>query len=109
MSEKLKHKTLIGLLWSFVDLMANQGIQFVIMIILARLLVPEHFGLIGMVMIFVALSQTLVDSGFSQALIREKKLSRIDYSTTFLFNIVFSVAVYLTIYLIAPFVSEFYS
>src|SRR5690625_2246028 len=108
-SEKLQSKTLKGLIWSFLDLMANQGIQFLIMIILARILVPEHFGLLGMIMIFVALSQTLVDSGFSQALIREEKVSRIDYSTTFIFNIVYSVAIFILIYLIAPLVSQFYS
>lgn len=107
--ENLKNKTLSGFLWSFIDLMANQGIQFVIMIILARLLVPEHFGLLGMVMIFVGLSQTLVDSGFSQALIREKKVHRIDYSTIFIFNLSFSVVIFLLIYLLAPLVSNFYN
>src|SRR5690625_2543110 len=108
-SEKLQSKTLKGLIWSFLDLMANQGIQFLIMIILARILIPEHFGLLGMVMIFVALSQTLVDSGFSQALIREEKVSRIDYSTTFIFNMAFSLMIFLIIYFVAPLVSQFYS
>ncbi|KKE79858.1 lipopolysaccharide biosynthesis protein [Bacilli bacterium] len=108
-NKQLQKKTLNGLIWSFVDLMANQGIQFIIMIILARLLLPEHFGLLGMVMIFVALSQTVVDSGFSQALIREKNVERIDYSTTFIVNIVFSIFIYTLIYFIAPLVSQFYS
>lgn len=108
-NRKLKQKTLTGFLWSFLDLIANQGIQFIIMIILARLLAPEHFGLIGMIMIFIALSQTLVDSGFSQALIREEKVSKIDYSTTFLFNMIFSLVVFIAIYFVAPLVSEFYS
>src|SRR5690625_4186973 len=108
-SEKLQSKTLKGLIWSFLDLMANQGIQFLIMIILARILIPEHFGLLGMVMIFVALSQTLVDSGFSQALIRERKVSSIDYSTTFIFNMAFSIGIFVLIYIIAPFISSFYS
>src|SRR5690625_3478504 len=108
-SEKLQSKTLKGLIWSFLDLMANQGIQFLIMIILARILIPEHFGLLGMIMIFVALSQTLVDSGFSQALIREEKVERKDYSTTFIFNVVFSVAIFVAIYFVAPLISKFYS
>lgn len=108
-NKKLQKKTLVGLIWSFIDLMANQGLQFFIMIILARLLLPEHFGLLGMVMIFVALSQTLVDSGFSQALIREKHVERIDYSTTYIFNILFSLIIYTLIYFIAPLVSQFYS
>src|SRR5699024_3632117 len=69
----------------------------------------EHFGLLGMVMLFVAISQTLVDSGFSQALIREKKVSRIDYSTTFIFNMIFSITIFLMIYFVAPLVGKFYS
>jgi len=105
----LHTKTLNGFMWSFIDLMANQGIQFIIMIILARLLVPEYFGLLGMVMIFVAISETLVDSGFSQALIREKKVNRIDYSTTFIFNMFFSLIIFLIIYFSAPVISNFYS
>lgn len=108
-NKQLQKKTLIGLIWSFVDLMANQGIQFIIMIILARLLLPEHFGILGMVMIFVALSETLIDSGFSQALIREKRVSKIDYSTVFVFNLTFSIAVFLLIYILAPLVSNFYN
>lgn len=108
-NKQLRQKTFIGFLWSFFDLIANQGMQFIIMIILARILVPEHFGLLGMVMIFVALSQTLVDSGFSQALIRERKVSSIDYSTTFIFNMAFSIGIFVLIYIIAPFISSFYS
>src|SRR5690625_4578897 len=108
-NKQLRQKALTGFMWSFIDLMANQGMQFIIMLILARILLPEHFGLLGMVMIFVALSQTLVDSGFSQALIREKVVNRIDYSTTFIFNMIFSIVVFLLIYFSAPFVSQFYS
>lgn len=108
-NKQLQQKALTGFIWSFLDLMANQGMQFIIMIILARFLSPEHFGLLGMVMIFVALSQALVDSGFSQALIREKYVNRIDYSTTFIFNMIFSIVIFLIIYLIAPYVSQFYS
>ncbi|MFC5711446.1 lipopolysaccharide biosynthesis protein [Thalassorhabdus alkalitolerans] len=108
-NNQLTHKTLKGLIWSFIDLMANQGIQFIILIILARLLVPEHFGLLGMVMIFVALSQTLVDSGFSQALIREEKVGQIDYSTTFYVNLSLSLIIFLMIFNLAPLVSGFFN
>lgn len=107
-NNQLRNKTLKGLLWSFIDLMANQGIQFIIMIILARLLLPEHFGILGMIMIFVALSQIFIDSGFSQALIREKEVTKIEYSTVFIVNITFSIVVFFIIYFIAPYVSEFY-
>lgn len=107
--DNLQQKTVKGLAWSFIEIMANYGIQFIVMIILARLLSPEHFGLLGMIMIFIALSQTLIDSGFSQALIREQSVSKIDYSTVFIFNLIFSVIIFLLIYFIAPLVSYFYS
>lgn len=109
MGQQLKNKTVTGIMWSFIDLMANQGIQFIIMIILARLLAPENFGLLGMVIIFISLSQTLIDSGFSQALIREKNVKRIDYSTVFIFNMLFSIIIFILIYCLAPFVSDFYN
>lgn len=105
----LKQKTLSGLFWSFIDLISKQGLQFIFMIVLARVLVPEHFGLLGMVMIFVALSQTLIDSGFSQALIREKNVEKKDFSTTFIFNMLFSIVIFILIYFMAPLISKFYS
>lgn len=67
----IKQKTLYGLKWSFADNFINQGVQFIVGIILARLLSPKEFGLIGMLTIFIAISQTFIDSGFSQALIRK--------------------------------------
>ena len=66
----LKQKTVSGLLWSFVDTMAGQGITFVVDIILARLLTPREFGLIGMITVFIAVSESFINSGFSSALIR---------------------------------------
>ncbi|SER60122.1 lipopolysaccharide biosynthesis protein [Salisediminibacterium halotolerans] len=108
MSSGLTNKTLKGLSWSFIDLIAKQGIQFLTLVLLARLLVPEHFGLIGMVMVFVALSHTLIDSGFGQALIREETLERIDYNTAFMYNFVFSALLAAAIFFSAPLISRFY-
>lgn len=104
----LKKKTIGGLFWSFGDLIGNQGIQFLIQIILARLLLPEHFGLIGMILVFIALSNSLVDSGFTQALIRERNASQTDYSTVFYFNLFVSVLIYGTLYAAAPSISGFF-
>lgn len=104
----LKKKTIGGLVWSFGDLIGNQGIQFLIQIILARLLLPEHFGLIGMILIFIALSNSLVDSGFTQALIRERHANQTDYSTVFYFNLVVSFLIYLILFLAAPAISRFF-
>lgn len=104
----LKKKTIGGLVWSFGDLIGNQGIQFLIQIILARLLLPEHFGLIGMILVFIALSNSLVDSGFTQALIRERNASQTDYSTVFYFNLFISVLIYGALYAAAPAISSFF-
>lgn len=104
----LKKKTIGGLLWSFVDLLGNQGIQFIIQVILARMLLPEHFGLIGMILVFIAISNSLIDSGFTQALIREQKVTQKDYSTVFYFNIIISLVIYLCLYTAAPHISLFF-
>ena len=87
----LKQKTISGLSWSFIGNISNYFIVFIVGIILARLLEPSDFGLIGMVVIFTALAQAFVDSGFSQALIRKQNCTQTDYSTVFYFN--FSVGI----------------
>lgn len=104
----LKKKTIGGLLWSFVDLLGNQGIQFIIQVILARMLIPDHFGLIGMILVFTAVSNSLIDSGFTQALIREQKVTQKDYSTVFYFNIIISLVIYLCLFAAAPQISLFF-
>lgn len=86
MSESLKSKTAKGVIWSSIERFSTQGIQFLIMIVMARLLTPEDYGLIGMVAIFLAVSQSLIDSGFSQALIRKQDRTETDNSTVFYFR-----------------------
>jgi len=76
---------------------------------MARLLTPDDYGLIGMLSIFLAISQSLIDSGFSQALIRKQNITEIDFSTVFYFNIVVSSSIYLLLYSFAPSVAEFYN
>ena len=108
MSDSLKSTATKGILWSFVERFSVQGVQFVIMIIMARLLTPEDYGLIGMLAVFLAVSQSLIDSGFSQSLIRKQNRTEIDNSTVFYFNIIVSVVLYLILFISAPFVSDFY-
>jgi O-antigen/teichoic acid export membrane protein len=79
----LKQKTVSGLVWSFIDTIAGQGITFIVGIILARILTPREFGLIGMITIFIAVSESFINSGFSNALIRKKDCTQADYSTVF--------------------------
>ena len=104
----LKKKTISGLFWTFSDLIANQGIQFIIQVILARLLVPKDFGIIGMITVFIAISQSFIDSGFTNALIREQKPSQEDYSTVFYFNLFMASLMYIVLFLSSGVISEFF-
>jgi O-antigen/teichoic acid export membrane protein len=104
----LKQKTVSGLTWSFIDNFSNQGISFIVGIVLARILSPAEFGLIGMITIFIAISQSLIDSGFSQALIRKKDCTETDYSTTFYFNVFVAFFLYFLLFALSKSISIFY-
>ena len=104
----LKNKTVSGLIWSFIDNFSRLGLNFVIGIILARLLTPREFGLIGMVTIFMALSESLVDSGFTKALIRKKDCTQTDYSTAFYFNLFVGIILYAVLFFSAGAISRFF-
>ncbi|WP_340103291.1 lipopolysaccharide biosynthesis protein [Rhodohalobacter sp. 8-1] len=105
----LKVEASIGVLWVAVERFGQQILQVVIFIILARLLTPEDFGLIAMLMIFFAIAQSFIDSGMGQALIREKEISDQDRSTVFWLNLLLSVAFYGLLYVGAPWIAEFYN
>ena len=109
MSDTLKQKATKGVLWSALERFSVQGVQFILMIFMARLLTPNDYGLIGMLSIFLAVAQSLIDSGFSQALIRKQNRTEVDNSTVFYFNIVASIVLYLVLFLIAPIVANFYN
>ncbi|WP_418878446.1 lipopolysaccharide biosynthesis protein [Xylanibacter rarus] len=109
MSDSLKSKTVKGVVWSSIERFSTQGVQFLIMIIMARLLTPKDYGLIGMLAIFLAVAQSLIDSGFSQALIRKQNRTDVDNSTVFYFNIIVSCSLYLILFISAPFVADFYN
>jgi len=105
----LKQKTVNGLLWSFIENFSNQGITFIVGIILARLLTPEEFGLIGMITIFIAISTSVINSGFSQALIRKKDCTDTDYSTVFYFNLLVGVVLFAILFFAAPLIAGFFN
>lgn len=109
MAESLKHKTFMGTVWSVVERFSVQGIGFIVMIIMARVLTPADYGLVGELTIFIAVSQSLVDSGFSQALIRKQDRTEVDNSTVFYFNIGVGISLYLLMFFCAPLIARFYS
>ncbi len=104
----LEHKAKKGLVWSSIDKFSTLFIQFAIGIILARLLMPEDFGLIGMIGIFMAISQSLVDSGFYTALVQKKDAGQRDFSTIFFFNISISILLYLILFACSGYIARFY-
>ena len=105
----LKNKALTGIFWSGIQQFGSQLISFIVSIFLARLLSPSEFGLVAMILVFIAISQTIIDSGLSQSLIRMDHPTTTDYSTIFYFNIFSSIGLYGLLFIIAPQISRFYN
>lgn len=104
----LRSKTTHSLKWSAIERIATQAIQLIVMLILGRIIGPQAFGLIGMLAIFIALAQTFIDSGFSNALIRKQDANEADYATTFYFSVAVAVFCYLLLFISAPYIADFY-
>src|SRR5690606_8340417 len=98
-----------GVIWTFTQQFSVQIINFGVQIILARLLMPEMFGLIAMLNVFIAVGQLLMDGGMTSSLIRTKNPDQLDYSTVFLTNIFVSIGIYILIFLFAPLIGSFYN
>ena len=108
MSTSLKQKTISGVIWSSLQRFGTMGISFISNIVLARLLTPDDYGCIGMLMIFIALSNTFIDGGFGSALIQKKRPTSEDYSTIFYWNIFLSIVLYAILFFCAPLIAGFY-
>ena len=105
----LKSTAIKGVVWSAVDKFAIQFGQFIVGIVLARILLPEDFGVIGMLTIFIALSQTFVESGLGTGLIQRQNRTHIDFSTVFVFNLAVSVFFYALLFFSAPYIASFFN
>lgn len=108
MAESLKDKTVKGTFWSAADAFLGHGVLLLVGIVLARLLSPEDYGLIGIVTIFTTLMYGIMDSGFSSALIRKQDITNEDYNTLFFFNLAVSIVLYTLLYLGAPWIAKFF-
>jgi teichuronic acid exporter len=104
----LKEKTAKGLGWGFVDNFLGTGVSALISIILARLLSPSDFGMVGMIAIFISVASSIMDSGFSGALIRKQNAGDADFNTVFYTNMVLGVILYIVLFFTAPAISSFY-
>jgi len=103
-----KHRAISGIAWSGIERFSVQGIQFIVQIILARLLTPDDYGVVAMLVVFLAIFQIFIDSGFSSALVQKHDRSEVDYSTVFYFNIGISVVLFLMFFFFAPLIAMFY-
>ncbi len=104
----LRKAAISGVFWTFTQQFSVQFISFGVQIILARLLMPEMFGLIAMINVFISIGQLLMDGGMTTSLIRTKEPNQLDYSTVFSANLLVSIVIYILVFFGAPFIGKFY-
>lgn len=108
MPQSVRSQLLKGVVWNFVEKLLIRGASFVIGIILARLLSPSDYGLIGMLAVFIAISNVFIEGGLAKALIQRQNCQDIDYSTAFVANVVMAICIYVVLYLCSPLIAGFY-
>lgn len=108
MTSSIKNKAVSATIWSTIDTFGRQGLQFVITLILARLLTPSDYGTVGLLAIFIGVAGVFIESGFSAALIQRREVSEVDISSVFYFNIVIALAASIGLSLVSPWIASFY-
>lgn len=108
MAENLKGRTVSGIIWSSIQKFGTMGISFISNMVLARLLTPDDYGCIGMLMVFIAIANTFVDGGFDSALIQKKEPTDSDYSTIFYWNMLVSTGLYFLLFITSPIIASYY-
>ena len=98
-----------NMLWRLAERLGAKGVEFVVSIVLARLLAPEVYGTIALVTVFITIMQVFVDGGLGNALIQKKDADEIDFSTVFYFNILFCLVLYILLYMVSPWIASFYN
>lgn len=109
MMHSLKEKAINGVIWNAISNFSSLGIEFIVGIILARLLTPKEFGLIGTITVVIVLSEVFVNSGFNQAIIRKQNCTQKDYSTAFFFNFIIATLFFLLLFFTAKPISIFFN
>src|SRR5665647_1473684 len=106
--QKIKSKVISSLFWKLMERGGTQGIQFIVQIILARLLLPEEFGTIALLTIFIYVANVFVQSGFNTALIQKKNANETDFSSVFYLSLFIAGVLYIILFISAPLIAEFY-
>ena len=109
MPESLKSQVIKGTIWNGLERFGTAFFLFLSNLVLARLLSPDDFGCIGMLMVFISVSDAIVDGGFGAALVQKKDVRSIDYSTIFIWNVIVSVALYIVLFISSPAIASFYN
>lgn len=109
MEESLKKKTVKGVGWSAVDNVAQYAVTFIVGIVLARLLSPDDYGLIGLIAIFTAVCTAVINGGFATALIRKVTVTDEDYNTVFIVNLCVSLFLYVLVFFLSPLIADFFN
>lgn len=108
MESNIKSKTLSSLIWKFAERCGAQLIQFVVQIVLARLLTPADYGLIGLITVFLTIALVFAQSGLGQALVQRKEINDTEFSTVFHFSFLFSIILYIILFFCSPLIAGFY-
>ena len=109
MAQQLRDKVASGVAWSVAEKLGSMALQMVVSIVVARLLLPEDFGVLAILTFFTALSIVVIDSGYSQTLIRKTEPTEADYKSVFIFNIGVSIALYALLVVISPLIASYYN
>lgn len=107
-SSTTKNKVFSGVIWTVLERFSASGVSFIVSIVLARVLMPDDYGLVAMVMIFITLADVFINSGFNTALIQKKDADELDFSTVFWCSMVMSIIIYASLFISAPLVADFY-
>lgn len=108
-NQSLRKKTISGVFWKLSERVSGQIVSFIVSIILARRLLPEDYGIIALVSVFITICDKLVISGFATSLIQKKDADNLDFSTVFFFSVVMSLVLYTLLFFCAPLIADFYS
>lgn len=104
-----KNKIISSLIWKFLERSGTQVVQFIIQLILARLLIPEDYGVIAIVTVFIAIANVFVQTGFNTALIQKEEVDDIDYSSVFYLSLFVALIIYVIIFFVSPYIANFYN
>lgn len=105
----LKSQMISGMIWKFGERFIAQGVSFVVSLVLARILVPEDYGVVAIINIFITIADVLLSSGLNTALIQKKDADDLDFSTIFYCNLFLGVLLYIVLFIAAPFLAMAYN